>query len=167
MILQYAMPANFITILQSITANAEYVMKVVELLDENSRIDLTIFDTVTKTTIIDTYTAEEYRKEKRDVIDPLTGQATGGYTISEPLGPTDIENVTETVIQEEKIKANVTYVRSWLIDQNTEYECIQMPDNITEELQELGSDSPPEEEGSWQINKKRNIKTTVQNYEWI
>lgn len=171
LISQYGMPFEFLIALQLTSQNAEYVSAVADLVrndgsdseNSDSRIDLAIFDDTTTDTYIYKYKANRYTRTKNI-----------GYQYDTVVH--DVEDKTETITEVGTIKANVTNVKTWIMQQTTEY---NMNTNTEYPYGEEGKtetaatkdtlrDDDPitEGEGSWDINKSEYFFEKIVTKQW-
>ncbi len=161
---QYGMSFEFLMDLQLIAQNRHYLKGVMKLANEDSKIDLTIFDNFEIYTYDYTYTATRHTRE----IDTLPQQGEGvggirGYKYSE--GP--IEDKKLTVTQNDTVKANVTKAKTWIIEQETNYiyEVVVTKDDTTK-------NNPPDEGdpggvGQWDTNREEIIHEKMEEKRWM
>lgn len=171
MVSQYSMPFNFLLTLQQSTQNAEYVLKVAEMI-KDGEIELTIFDEIS--TVTTEYTAT-YTLHRRWLEDVPTGAYVADGTPITTQVPLSSEgeqtDVSKSKIRTNTIKVNVTKADVWVIRQKTAYK----KENKTEyPLGPDGTTTGPTDEGdpggdvcSWRTNIIETNKETVEKEEWL
>ena len=160
MVSQYTVPFLFLIDLQLITNNANYVEAVSKLMKEQSEIELTIFDSITTDTNTYNYKATKHSKSKPEDVTPPGGwEVSAG--IAEPVGfnysTSEVDRLEETLVQTDNIKANVTKVKTWNVEQETEYAVEvtkEYPYTENGTKTELDDEEETVGEGSWDTDRE-------------
>ncbi len=151
-IAQYGMPFNFLINLLQSTSNGNYVKAVADLAQKGN-IEYTIFDSYTVKTDQYTHTYDEYTKTKNE---------DDTYSTS---GPDDGEDTWTNTELTDQITGNVTYAKTWMLEQTTKYECTQKI-TVSETTDYPENESEPSGAGSWKTNQKLVINTEIDKFEW-
>lgn len=121
MVSQYTVPFLFLIDLQLVTQNANYVSAVAELMTDQSFVDFTIFDSITTNTYQYEYMATRHAWRPKEV--QASGQTVIGVSRTEWEPYTSgVHDKTEIISEVDNIKANITQVKTWIIEQETNYE---------------------------------------------
>ncbi len=162
-IAQYTTPFLFLIDLQFITNNAAYVEAVSELMSEQSEIEFTILDQITSYTSKYNYKATRHTRSETEI---------EGY--EEPQISTttsSIDETTEIIIHTDIIKANVTKAKTWIIEQETNYELEETPDyepyGENGKTTSLDSESEPDGLGSWDTDRSEYNYLENITREWL
>ncbi len=172
MISQYTVPFLFLIDLQLITNNAAYVEAVSELMTKQSEIEFTIFDQITTTTNQYNYKAERHVWQLEEVAtNGEMGIIGGPHQKVWQERQFRVDETTETIVDIDNIKANVTKAKTWIIEQETNYEMQETPDypygkeGTTNTLPpEDAINNPP---GSWDIDRSEHFYTEILKREWM
>lgn len=179
LISQYSVPLRFITTMQQITQNPEYISKMCDMFVEGKQIDFTIFDSIETTTYTNTYKHSIMSKWTEEVEtdyeieneDGTTSTFTSTTTEYKREGPTEQpDEVTVNTTITNTIMGNVTYAKTWLIelennyinDTTTEYPLGE--DGQTTQIED--EEEPDGDEGSWKVNQSNNTKQEVVKNNW-
>lgn len=173
MVAQYTVPFMFLIDLQMITNNANYVEAVAELMTKQSEIEFTIFDDIATDTYEYTYEATEHTKTKH-VEYPDQNTITNN-TSTEPIvtysySEENIEEKTEIINITDNVKANVTKAKTWIIEQETNYEMQTMPTEYPygeNGKKEETKEEEPEEEGTWKDPIIERWYETIVKKQWV
>lgn len=158
MVSQYTMPFIFLIDLQLITQNANYVSAVADLMKERSEIEFTIFDSVTTDTTEYNYKATRHYKQIPD------GEVYYTY------GTIAIDSTTKTKTEVDTIKANVTKAKTWIIEQETNYELqknTEYPYGPGGKTEGLPDGVEPEREGTWDTDRTEYWYEEIIKEEWV
>lgn len=172
MIAQYTTPFLFLINLQITTHNPDYVEAVSELMSKQSEIEFMIFDQITTKKDIYNYKATRHAWSLQDIgTTGETGVVGGPHQKEWKLGESDIDETTETIVETDTIKANVTKAKTWIIEQETNYE-MQVtkeypygPNGTTNTLPDENEIiNPP---GSWDTGRSEYLFTEIITREWV
>lgn len=169
MVAQYTVPFLFLIDLQMVTHNANYVEAVAELMTKQSFIDFTIFDQITTNTNEYNYKAIRHGWEPKEVI--TSGETVQGVSRTEWSSyEHDIDETTETIIITDNVKANVTKAKTWIIEQETNYEMQiskEYPYGENGTTKDLPDEGDPGGHGSWDTSRKEYLYTEIIKEEWM
>lgn len=166
---QYTVPFLFLIDLQLITNNAAYVEAVSELMTSQSEIEFTIFDEITSNTSKYNYKAQRhsrYAQRVEDYDESNRGRDQYRTTVS----VTDLDETTETITHTDIVKANVTKAKTWIVEQETNYEIQVTPDYPYGENGETHTLEPQEDPGgygSWDTERSEYFYIENIKREWI
>lgn len=169
MVAQYTVPFLFLIDLQLVTQNANYVSAVAELMTKQSFIEFTIFDQITTNTNEYNYKATRHGWEQKEVMisgETVQGVSRTGWSYYEH----DIDETTETIIITDNVKANVIKAKTWIIEQETNYEMQitkEYPYGENGTTNTLEDQDDPGEHGSWDTNRKEYLYTEIIKREWM
>lgn len=169
MVAQYTVPFLFLIDLQMVTHNANYVEAVAELMTKQSFIDFTIFDQITTNTNEYNYKATRHGWEPKEVM--TSGETVQGVSRTEWVSyEHDIDETTETIIVTDNVKANVTKAKTWIIEQETNYEMQiskEYPYGENGTTRDLPDEGDPGGHGSWDTSRKEYLYTEIIKEEWM
>lgn len=169
MVSQYTVPFLFLIDLQMVTHNANYVEAVAELMTKQSFVEFTIFDSITTNTYQYEYHATRHGWEQREV--QISGETVTGISRSEwhPYARA-VHDTTEIISEIDNIKANVTKAKTWIIEQETNYE-MQInkeyaygPNGTTTTLPD---EEDPGEHGSYDTDRSEYKYEEIIKREWM
>ncbi len=149
LIAQFCVPYRFITTMQQITGNPEYISKMCDMFTEDKYIDYMIFDAFQVTTDTNIY---KYKIK----------YASGG-TSSENSTTTTTTTITDTV------SANVTQANTWLLDLKNEFKKTTettYPYGESGQTTPLDDDTPSEGDESWHVEKSNTLIEKVDTDKW-
>ncbi len=169
MVAQYTVPFLFLLNLQLVTHNADYVSAVAELMSKQSEIEFTIFDQFTTNTNVYNYKAD--RHEWRFETVGTSGETVTGVLHREwQLHEFEVDETTETIIETDNVKATVTKAKTWVIEQQTNYEMQITPEypyGEEGETHDLPDEDDPGDHGSWDTNRSEYFFTEIIKREWV
>lgn len=169
MVAQYTVPFLFLINLQLVTHNADYVAAVAELMSKQSEIEFTIFDQFTTNTNVYNYKATRHAWQLQNI--GTSGETVTGVSHQEWVQVTfDIDETTETIIETDNVKATVTKAKTWVIEQETNYEMQVTPEYPYGENGTTNSlpDQPePGGHGSWDTDRSEYFFTEIIKREWM
>lgn len=166
---QYGMPFEFLLDLQLLTLNPYYVHGVADLVNTQSKIDLTIFDDIEETTYKYKYTAKQHTRTKAEQNNVSSGWEVGaGIAVDQryTLTTTDINEESTTVTEVPIVKANVTKAKTWILDQSTKYNYEEQVSSETTNITNPKPDNDPITEGTWVTDKQIEEYTKVVTKGW-
>lgn len=159
----YTMPFEFLLSLAQITQNPEYVAAVADLIIKESEIKVTVFETKTTTTTVETL---YYTNNKKKI--PVSEATAGSVTEPTIEQETDkSEEIQRTVKEEYTLSTDVTYARVWCgtkkIDEIsiTEDEPTTIPSELLEAPEYI--EEEPATEGEWKTDAKKQTIQTIQS----
>lgn len=159
----YTMPFEFLLSLAQITQNPEYVAAVADLIIKESEIKVTVFETKTTTTTVETL---YYTNNKKKI--PVSEATAGSVTEPTIEQETDkSEEIQRTVKEEYTLSTDVTYARVWCgikkIDEIsiTENEPTTTPSELSEAPEYI--EEEPATEGEWKTDAKKQTIQTIQS----
>lgn len=159
----YTMPFEFLLSLAQITQNPEYVAAVADLIIKESEIKVTVFETKTTTTTVETL---YYTNNKKKI--PVSEATAGSVTEPTIEQETDkSEEIQRTVKEEYTLSTDVTYARVWCgtkkIDEIsiTENEPTTIPSELSEAPEYI--EEEPATEGEWKTDAKKQTIQTIQS----
>lgn len=161
---QYTVPFLFLINLQLVTHNANYVQAVSELMTKQSEIEFVIFDSITTNTSRYTYKADRNTRHRKR-LDGTEESVEGKYETN----VTDIKETTETILEIDNIKANVTKAKTWIIEQETNYEMQVEKEYPYEEngtTESLPDEDDPGGTATWDTNRSKHQYIEVIKKEW-
>lgn len=169
MVSQYTVPFLFLIDLQLVTQNANYVSAVAELMTDQSFVDFTIFDSITTNTYQYEYMATRHAWRPKEV--QASGQTVIGVSRTEWEPYTSgVHDKTEIISEVDNIKANITKVKTWIIEQETNYE-MQInkeyaygPNGTTTTLPD---ESDPGNHGSYDTDRSEYKYEEIIKREWM
>ena len=166
---QYTTPVNFFVYLAMVVQNPEFVSAVTELV-KNSRIEITLFDSINEITETETYSYIQHEKGSRtttvqgsEVVIPIDNS-------SEKKQQTTTHTTTTNPIPQ------ITYVKTWFCEQTVEYETTdtgfieQTPTILDKDNDEtladeqgpaVGEEIPEGATIKWKTDQKRIIETST------
>lgn len=149
---QYTTPVNFLIYLTMVSQNPEFVSAVTEIIKNNTKIDITILDTVTTTVEVETYTCKNWSKGVNEV-------EKQGSTRKVPYrNSTDEKTVTTTTTTSTVPVPKVTYAKTWFSEQRVTYNRELKEETYpTEDITEPDDEEPLGDTGRWTENKKTSI----------
>lgn len=172
MVAQYTVPFLFLIDLQIVTHNANYVEAVAELMSKRSEIEFTIFDQFTTNTNQYNYTAKRHVWNLEEIgTSGETGIIGGAHQKEWQLREFPVDETTEIIIETDNVKASVTKAKTWIIEQETNYEM-----QVTREYPygENGTTNtlPPQDPintppGSWDTERSEHLYTEILKREWV
>lgn len=169
MVSQYTVPFLFLIDLQLVTQNANYVSAVAELMTDQSFIDFTIFDSITTDTYLYEYMATRHGWEQTEV--EISGETVTGVSRSEWHEYShSVHDKTEIISEVDNIKANVTKAKTWIIEQETNYEMQinkQYPYGINGTTTTLPDETDPGGHGSYDTNRMEHKYEEIIQREWM
>lgn len=160
---QYTTPVNFLIYLTMVSQNPEFVRAVTELIKQNTKIDITILDTVTTTVNKDTetWTTKSKTREKRET---QHTEREGPIRSKDPVNHKK-ETIITTTSTVPMLK--VTYAKTWFSEQRVTYNLTQQDPYKNSESYTYEDETEPDndtikngETRSWRTNHKREITTT-------
>lgn len=179
LISQYSVPLRYITTMQQITQNPEYISKMCDMFVKNKQIDFTIFDSIETTIYTHTYNhslmtkwVEEVTVENEvDNGDGTTTTETSTKQVQKTSGPTEQPTqVTVNTTITNTIMGNVTLANTWLVELINNYQketTTEYPlgeNGQTTQLED--EEEPPGEEGTWRVDQTNNLKEQVIKNIW-
>lgn len=151
-IAQYTTPVNFLMYLTMVSENPEFVLAVTEMIKKNTKIDITLLDTVTKNVEVETYTRTNWSKGVRKI----TKQ---GKTVKVPYrNSSNAKTVTTTTTTSTIPVPKVTYANTWFSEQRITY-ILGLKEETFPTRTFPGEDDPEPsgDTGSWTTNKVTKI----------
>lgn len=157
---QYTTPVNFLIYLTMVSQNPEFVSAVTELIKNNTKIDITLLDTVTKIEEVETYTCTNWSKGVNEV------EKQGSIRKVPYRNSSNAKTVTKTTTTSTIPVPKVTYAKTWFSEQRVTYNRELKEETYpTQVITEPDDPEPAGDTGSWTTNKKTTIdidKTTTE-----
>ena len=152
---QYTTPINFFIYLTMVSQNPEFVSAVTEMVKNNSRIEITILDTVNTDVEIEVYTRVNNRKW-------VTKVEKQGEVRREKHSDSKLVTTTTTTTTTNTMPvAKVTYAKTWFSEQRVPYKISNENETFPEQVEDLGSEQEPlGNTGSWTTNKVITINSS-------
>ena len=162
-ITQYTTQMNFLIYLTMVSQNPEFVSAVTDLI-KDSRIEITIMDSVSTNVNTETYTYVEYTRSEYDYEDEDGTQHTGYETTSE----NKIEITRTTTVTYSPV-VKVTYAKTWFSEQTIEYNRVTREPVIVNSVSSAENDESladeerltGDETGTWIENQVKNYNDTT------
>lgn len=171
MVAQYTVPFLFLIDLQSITNNAAYVEAVSELMTKQSEIEFTIFDQITTTTDSYNYKAQRHVWQLEEIgLDGEMGVIGGPHQKVWNENIFSVDETTEIITDTDIIKANVTKAKTWIIEQETNYEMQEnreYPYGKDGQTNTLPGETDPGGHASWDEQRSEHLYMEIITREWM
>lgn len=152
---QYTTPVNFLIYLTMVSQNPEFVSAVTELIKNNTKIDITLLDTVTKIEEVETYTCTNNSKGVSE-----SGPDENGNIERIPWrSSSNAKTVTKTTTTSTIPVPKVTYAKTWFSEQRVTYNLETTKENFSENITLPDDPEPAGDTGSWTTNKNITIDT--------
>lgn len=152
---QYTTPVNFLIYLTMVSQNPEFVSAVTELIKNNTKIDITLLDTVTKIEEVETYTCTNNSKGVSE-----SGPDENGNIERTPWrSSSNAKTVTKTTTTSTIPVPKVTYAKTWFSEQRVTYNLETTKENFSENITLPDDPEPAGDTGSWTTNKNITIDT--------
>ena len=156
---QYTTQMNFLLYLTMISQNPEFVSAVVDLI-KDSRIEITILDSITTNVNTETYTYTLHTKTRTETTDEDTGEVTVTY----PERTSNETEITRTTTITTIPTPKVTYVKTWFCEQTITYNRkVTMTEDNYDIEPKPEDENEPAGEGSWRTDQNRHINTSMEN----
>lgn len=156
---QYTTQMTFLIDLVMITDNPEFVSALVDLI-KDSRIEITVMDTVSTNEYTETYTYTPMRKWTESTVEV---NSTDVQEEQKREAGTPVTEVTKTTKITTTPSFNITSVKTWFSEQEITYNKItDGPTTSGPDTTRLENESePPGNEGEWKTNQTITTKTTT------
>lgn len=153
---QYTTPVSFFIYLTMVSQNPEFVSAVTEIVKNNTKIDITLLDTVTKTVEVETYTCTNHSKGVT-----ISGPDKNGNMKETPWrSSSNSKTITTTTTTSTVPVPKVTYAKTWFSEQRITYNRKQKEEQFEpQKITEPDDPEPPGDTGSWTTNKMTIINT--------
>lgn len=160
---QYTTPVTFFIYLTMVSQNPEFVSAVTEIVKNNTKIDITLLDTVTKIVEVETYTCTNNSKGVS-----TSGPDENGEIERTPWrSSSNAKTVTTTTTTSTVPVPKVTYAKTWFSEQRVTYNRDLKEETFPTEVIPGNDDpEPPGDTGSWTTNKKTTIDTNKTTTEY-
>lgn len=150
---QYTTPVNFFIYLTMVSQNPEFVSAVTEIVKNNTKIDITLLDTVTKVEEVETYTRINWSKGVHEV------EKQGSIRKIPYRTPSDAKTVTKTTTTSTIPVPKVTYAKTWFSEQRVTYNLETKKEHFSDNIVLPDDPEPPGDTGSWTTDKNIAIDT--------
>ena len=156
LISQYTTQIAYLIDLLLISQNPEFVVAVADLI-KDSRIEITITDTVSTNVFTETFSYIPCAR-----IEQTIHRESQEITYYETIRGNKKYEITKTTTKTTTPIVHVTYAKTWFSEQEITYDKkIEGPDVSPPVVTPLGSETPPSGEGSWRENKELETQNSV------
>lgn len=170
---QYAMPFQFLLALYQVSSNPEWVKGVADLVLKGSQIIIDIQESETETDEIITDKWTEGTKTivslPSEVINPVTNMVEIVNTSSTVYSYTSYTDVSQKIITEESLVANVIYANTWIVEKLQEYNIVfstTYPQSRPTVTIYNSTETEPSDEGSWISSSTTETTITTNIAQW-
>lgn len=154
----YTTRLEFLLYLTMISQNPEFVSAVTDLI-KDSRIELTIMDSVSENVQTYTYEYTQHTRTKHEYTDS-EGNTHSYYSESS----SDKAEATRTTTITTTPSAYITYVKTWFCEQEIKYKKVTDPTIVDDPIiTKLPDESKPSGEGSWKTNQVETLENETTN----